>query len=74
MQGTFRFFSRFASLKGLTVAILAISALVLPACGTNEVGEDEGIYEENGIEEEAGVEDEEDIGDDEGIAVDEEEE
>lgn len=74
MQSTFNFISRFASLKGLTIAVLAVSALVLPACGGNELGEEEGIYEENGIEEDAGVEDEEEIGEDAGITTEGEEE
>mgnify|MGYP006306032385 CR=1 FL=1 len=59
MKYVFNTLSRLASVKSVGAISLALTALLLPACG---VGEDEGVYEEQEeeiLEEEEGLYDEE---------------
>jgi hypothetical protein len=65
-------FSRLASVKGVAALSLALTALVLPACG-NPGEEDEGLYNENDIGTEEEVFDEDGLENEDGIYQEDEE-
>jgi hypothetical protein len=69
MKFTFNTISRLASVKGIAALSLALTALVLPACG---VGEEEGVYEEGVGEEEVYEEEEGVLEEEEGVLEEEE--
>ena len=49
MASTFRFISRFASVKGMAAILLAFAALILPACAPAGEEVDDGVVEEEGM-------------------------
>ncbi|MEO1147732.1 MAG: hypothetical protein AAFY26_19290 [Cyanobacteria bacterium J06638_22] len=49
MTRTFRFISRFASVKSMAALLLAFAALVLPACAPAGEEVDDGVVEEEGM-------------------------
>jgi hypothetical protein len=63
--------ARLTSVKGIAALSLALTALLLPACG---VGEEEDIYEDEGVGTEEEVFEEEGLDEDEGVYEEEEEE
>lgn len=66
MARIFSFVSRITPSKGIAAILLALTALMLPACDTGEGVGEEGVGEEEGLGEE-GIGEEEELGEEEGL-------